>query len=264
MTMVVNANAEVPGEEAATTVENTKMRMTTTVGTVTSEGVAGMTVKLETLAMTVDGQAQDLTGQETQEFNMTVDKTGKVLAVQGADGADAASSLLESGNLFDSNSLANEFTNILYPADGTAKVGEEWTIESTVPLSGLDQELTVTTKAKLVSVSTENGRQVATIAYTTSVPMDLELDLGALLSAMMGGSEGSSDFGFKMTMKGTMEFTGTGRVDTATGQAISSDAAGSMDIQMEITEAPEMSVPKDQRGPFATTMTMTMSVVEVK
>jgi len=35
-------------------------------------------------------------------------------------------------------------------------------------------------------------------------------------------------------------------------------------MDMEITEAPEMFVPKDQRGPFATTMTMTMTVMEAK
>ena len=102
-----------------------------------------------------------------------MDTTGKVLSMEG--GEDAAAGLLDTGSFLNPSDLTGELNNVFFPKDGTAKVGEKWTSTSTLPLTGLGQEIEVTTKAKLVDVATENGAQVATIEYTTTMPMDLEL-----------------------------------------------------------------------------------------
>jgi hypothetical protein len=94
--------------------------------------------------------------------------------------------------------------------------------------------------------------------------MDMELDLGALFSSMFGGGDGSApETVFKIAMKGDVRFTGTATVDTATGQAVRTDSDGTMDISLEVTEAPQDLVPSDQRGPYRTNMTYTMSEILV-
>jgi hypothetical protein len=245
----------------------TKARMTTTVDEVTSDG-ATLSVKLETLEMTVDGEAQDVTAEEPQEITMTVDKAGKVVSTDAAGETGAASSFLESGTM-DASAFSSQLANMVFPEDGTAKVGEEWKTTDTVPLGLEDQQLTITTTSKLTGVATENGRGVATIEYTTTIPMDFAIDLGELFSAMMGGMAGTDDssapsIAFVMTMGGKIEFSGIAKVDTATGQTISSDSDGVMDLTMEYTEAPEEFIPADQRGPFSMNASMTMNVVEAK
>jgi hypothetical protein len=256
------------GAEATATEEITKMRVTTTVDELNDDGGANLTVTYEMLESTVNGEVQDIAGQEPEVVTMTVDKTGKVVATESADGTGVGSEFLESGQMFGSSDFGSQFSNMMYPEDGTAKVGEEWTSTSTMPLTGMDQELTITTKSKLTAVATENGRELATIEYSTTIPMDLTLDLGAMLQAMMEGfgTEGTEgeDMAFKMTMKGDIVFTGVAKVETATGQAVSSDGDGTVDFEMLITEAPELFVPSDQRGPFTSNMTMTVSVVEVQ
>jgi hypothetical protein len=253
------------GAAATTTEEITKMRVTTKVDKVNDDGGANLTVTYETLESTVNGEAKDLTGQEPKVVTITVDKTGKVISTESTD---AGSNFLESGQMFGSSDFGGEFSNMIYPADGTAKVGEEWTSTSTMPLPGMDQELNVTTVGRLTGISTENGREVATIEYSTTIPMDLKLDLGEMLRAMMEGfgteSTEGEDMAFKMTMKGDIVFTGVAKVETATGQAVSSDGDGTIDFEMQITEAPEEIVPSNQRGPFTSNMTMTVTMVEVQ
>jgi hypothetical protein len=242
----------------------TKTRITTKVESVAADGVATLTVTTETLETVQDGQSQDFGSTLPQAVTIVMDTTGKVLSMQG--GEDAASGLLDTGSFLNPSDLTGELNNVFFPTDGTAKVGEKWTSTSTLPLTGLDQEIEVTTKAKLTGIATENGVQVATIEYTTTMPMDLDLDLGQLFSTMFGGSDSGSglDIVFKMTTKGSLELSGTTRVDTATGQAVSGKANGTMDFSIKVTEAPEMFVPKDQRGPYNSAMTLDMQVTRVE
>ena len=269
LTTVMKGQVEGATDEDATIDETTKSRITSSVTSVTDEGVGTVEVTTEILEMTSNGAAADLTGQEPQKTTMTVDKTGKVLSVEGPDDSEAASAFMASGMPFDFTDLSDQFANLVYPSDGTAKVGEEWESTFTMPLSGMDQEITASTKAKLTAVAAEEGRETATIDYTIAMPMDLTLDLGAMLKAMMEGFGGGDEMSgeeldFVMTMKGDIEVPGTARVDRATGQLISLDSDGTMTIEMEITEAPEDMVPADERGPFKMNLTMTMTQVEVR
>ena len=265
VTTTARGTTEGLGDAApASTDQTTKLRVTSTVESVDAAGTATISVTTETVETSEGGQTQDLTGALPQTVTVVIDKTGNVLSTQG--GEDAAAGLIDSGSFLDPTDLSSELNNLLFPADGTAKVGEQWTTKSTIPLTGLDQELEVTTKAKLVGVATEDGLQVATIEYTTTMPMDLELDLGPLFSAMLGGSDDGSglDLVFKMTTKGSVKLSGTTKVDTSTGQAVTTQATGTMDFAIEVTEAPEMLVPKDQRGPYDSAMTLEMQLVRVE
>jgi hypothetical protein len=265
MTTAVSGTTEGLGDSAPAEInETTKTRVTSKVESVTPEGVATITVTTETVELLQNGVAQDLTALLPQTVTVTMDPTGKLLSTQG--GADAAAGLLDSGSFLDPQDLGSEIGSLVFPVDGKAKVGEQWTSTSTIPLSGLDQELTVTTKAKLTGVATENGMQVASVDYVTKLPMDLEFDLGSLFSTMFGSSDDGStlDLVFKMVMKGAVEFGGTTKVDLATGRAVTSDTDGTMDISMEVTEAPEVFVPSDQRGPFSSKMTLAMQVTRLE
>jgi len=103
---------------------------------------------------------------------MTVDQDGQSPVGGGPGRVCRRLRLHVSGMPFDLSDLSSQFSNLVFPADGTAKVGEEWESTATVPMTGMDQEISATTKAKLTAASTENGREVATIDYTTAVPMD--------------------------------------------------------------------------------------------
>jgi hypothetical protein len=261
----VSGTTEGIGDVApADTNATTKTRITTKVESVAADGAATITVTTETLESVQDGEAQDFGSTLPQTVTIVMDTTGKVLSMVG--GEDAASGLLDTGSFLNPSDLTGELNNVFFPKDGTAKVGEKWTSTSTLPLTGLDQEIEVTTKAKLVGVATENGAQVATIEYTTTMPMDLDLDLGQLFSSMFGGSDSGSslDIVFKMTTKGSLELSGTAKVDVTTGQPVSGNANGTMDFSIEVTEAPEMFVPKDQRGPYNSVMTLDMRVTRVE
>lgn len=268
LTTVTNGSVEGAGGDDAAVAETTKSRVVTSVTTVDDDGVATLEVTYETLEMTSGGEPVDLTGQEPQKITMTIDKTGKVLSAEGAEGSDAASALMSSGMPLDFADLSNQFSNLMFPSDGTAKVGEQWESTASMPLTGMDQEIAVTTKAELTGVSTENGRETATIDFATTVPMDLTLDLGAMLQAMMEGFGDEDllggDMEFVMTLKGDIELPGTATIDRATGQTISTTSEGTMKIEMEITEAPEFMVPESERGPFTMNMTMTMTLIEVR
>jgi hypothetical protein len=254
------------GLQATTPAESSqsnKARVTSKVESVSANGVATISVTTETIEASQNGQAQDLSNETPKTVTVTVDKTGKVLSTKGAEDA-AAGGLMQSGSFLNPGDLGSQLRGVVFPADGTAKVGEEWTSTSTIPLPGLDQSLSVNTTSKLVSVTPENGTQVAVIEYTTKVPMDLNLDLGPLLSAMLG-SQGADTSGgslvFKITTSGSVTFSGKAKVDLKTGQTLQSDANGSIDETLEVTDAPESMVPKDQWGPFHSLATLTMQVI---
>lgn len=240
-----------------------KMRVSATVREVT-DGVSTIAFKYETLEATADGKPIDLGTQAAQDITVKVDQTGKVVSVEGQSGL-ASSGLLDSGLPFDPTQFTNQFS-LPFPEKGLGKVGDEWSSTSTFPLAGMGQDTTAVTKAKLIAVATENGRQMATIDYSIAVPMDLTLDLGAMLQGLAAGMGGDAtgDLAFKMTMKGSTDFKGTAKVDTADGRAVSTDGVTTLKIEMAITEAPEDMVPQDERGPFTMDMTVSIKMVEVE
>lgn len=269
MTLVMNGSVEGPGVTEASgdsLLKDTtaKMRVGATVKEVT-DGVATVAFKYELLEASADGKPIDPGPQTAQEVTVKVDRTGRVVSVEGLDQSGLASGLFESGLPFDPTEFTNQFS-VPFPEDGLGEVGDEWSATSTYPLPGMGQDVTATTKARLIAVTAENARQVATIDYSVAIPMDLTLDLGAMLQQIaegMGAGD-TGDVAFKMTMEGGVDFEGTAKVDTADGRALFADGIAALKIEMAITEAPENMVPQDQRGPFTMDMTLAIKMVEVE
>ncbi len=263
MVTVTEATTEGLGEEGdvAPTSQTNKVLVTSTVKAV-DDGAATLSMVYRTLESTVDGQAQTLDDTFTQELTVKVDQTGKIVHEEASTTTGTPSEGLITGQMFDPSDFSSQFS-IIYPRSGQAKIGEVWTESSTVPMPSVGQDLTVNTKAKLTGISSEGGRDTATIEYETSIPLDMTMDLEALFGGFMGDAEGA-DFVFVMTIKGDLSYAGTATVDRATGRTITSDGTGAMRFEMTITDASEELVPLDQRGPFATDMSITMTAKEVE
>jgi hypothetical protein len=269
MTMTTTGRVEGPGvsdtSDGSLPMDTTaKIRVSAAVKDVT-DGIATVAFKYETLEATADGKPVDAGSQTPQEITAQIDRTGKVLSVQGLDQSGSASGLTDSGLPFDPTQLTDQFS-VPFPEKGLGAVGDEWSATSTFPLPGVGQDITATTKAKMIALATENGRQIATIDYSVAVPMDLTLDLGAMLQKMAenAGRSDTAGIAFKMTMAGGMDYKGTAKVDTADGRAVSTDGVATIKIDMRITEAPDELVPRDQRGPFSMNMTLSIKMVEVE
>ena len=269
MTVVVNGSVEgfdtTDSSDTAIPKDTTaKIRVSADVEDVT-DGVATIAFSYETLELSAEGQPLDTAGQGAQEITVKVDRTGKVLSVEGLEEGGVASDVLGSQLPFDPTEFTNQFS-VAFPENGEAKVGDEWSASSTFPFPGTGQDLTATTKAKLTAVATENGRQMATIDYTVTMPMDLTLDLGALLQ-QVGENAGGGDLGdaaFKMTMSGGMDFEGTAKVNTTDGRAVSTDGVATIKIEMAVSEAPEEMVPQNERGPFTIDMNISITMEETE
>ena len=132
----------------ADTNATTKTRITTKVESVAADGVATITVTTETLESVQDGQPQDFTGTlpADSDHRHGHDRQGAV------HGRGRRRGLRSAGHrqLPQPQRPDRRVEQRVLPTDGTAKVGEKWTSTSTLPLTGLDQEIEVTTKAKLV------------------------------------------------------------------------------------------------------------------
>ncbi len=270
-TVVMNGTVEGPGlAEADTTIPQdttTKIRTEATVESIDENGVATVRVTEEVLEMSAAGEPVDVGAQEVQEVTMQIDSTGKVISIDGGDDpASGVAGSLFAGLPFDPSQLTDQL-NVVFPEDGVGQVGEEWTATSTFPLPGLDQEVTATSTGKVVSVETVDGREMANVEYTITMPLDLTIDLGALLQGLMGamgGSDESADIALVITMRGAMDYAGTAQIETETGRAQSSDGVMDLLMDMEITEAPEDMVPAEERGPFSVDLNMTVDMVAVE
>ena len=140
--------------------------------------------------MTVDGEAEDVDRSRAQEVTMTVDKTGKVHVHREGDDTDAAAEPLRVGHASSTPPTStDQFTNVIFPDDGTAKVGEEWTSRlHHPPLRAWTKSSPSPPRPSWSSVATENGRAGGHHRiHHLHAPSISTIDLGALLQAMMGG-----------------------------------------------------------------------------
>jgi hypothetical protein len=169
---------------------------------------------------------------------------------------------------FDPSQFAGQ-TTVVYPEGGLAEPGDTWEATASYPIPGSDQSVESKSTGKLVSVSEENGRQVAEVEFTVNTPMDLVLDLGAIIASMgldqlMPGGQELEDLQFKLGMSGAQDLQGVARVDLAKGMPLTMDADMDIQMDMEVIDAPAEVVPEDQRGPFSIDMQAQLSLQQVK
>jgi hypothetical protein len=265
----VDAALMTGGEGSVVTEETTKERRTATAQEVADDGTATLSMRFETVERTLDGAAQDLTTEEPHLTTIIADEYGKVASVAGSDDSAVTSGSFDSAGVsqfFEYLDYNYDLTAVLYPEDGKAGVGDEWSSDYAIPLAGMGKELTVSTTAKLISVSTEDGRQVAVIEHSSKLPMEVTLDLSAYYRAALEGSSYAGDLTIlvvKMTAAGEITYTGVSRIDTATGRLMSGEGDSTISMKLAYTEAPEDLLPSDQRGPFAMDATGIVTIVEV-
>lgn len=258
------------GEGTVTSSEVYRERRSAVVRDLLPDGLATVALTYEKLASAVDGAEQDLSGETPRTSVVTMDTTGRVVAVEGYDEADATTGSFDASGFsafFDYLDARYDPTVVLFPEDGLAEIGEEWTAAYTIPLPGMGKELTVTTQARLISVSAGDGRQVATIEHSSTMPLDVTLDLSAFFRAQLEGTAYVSDLTsvvVTMTLQGRIDYTATSVVDLATGQLVSAEGEAGMTIALTYSEAPEEIIPPGRRGPFTMTATGARTIVEAR
>jgi len=270
-TMVMNGTVEGPGlganDETLPDDTTTKLRTEVEVRDVDEDGVATLLITQEVLEMSAEGEPLDAGMRDPQEMTMVIDSTGRVISVEEAAGtASPATGSIFAGLPFDPTQLTDQM-NPVFPGDGKAKVGEEWSVTSTYPLPDLGQEIEVISTGKVLSVETMDGEEIATISNGVNMPLDLSIDLGELLQGLMGalgGEEDAEELALEMTMTGSADFEAVSTIETATGRPQTSDGTMDLSITMEITDAPEEMVPADARGPFSMELQMTITTETVE
>jgi hypothetical protein len=232
-----------------------------------TDGVATVTYKYDSLEVSSGGQAMPLPQQQIPEITVKIDEQGKVISVEGLEGVLPPGVSLS--NLpFDPAQFSGQ-TNVLFPEGGLAEPGDTWEATTNYPLPGSDQGVESRVTGKLLSVSEVEGRQVAEVEFAVDTPMDVTLDLGALMAQMgldklIPQGEGQGDLAFKMSIKGAQDFKGITRVDLESGAPV--DLNGDMAIMamtVEVIEAPSVVVPEDERGPMTIDITAKLELQQV-
>ncbi|MCZ7661503.1 MAG: hypothetical protein M5U22_00405 [Thermoleophilia bacterium] len=231
------------------------------------DGIATITYRYTELRMTQNGRPIDADVPTMPPITVTMDATGKVLSVEGLEGTMPPGLNLGNGLPFDPAQFMAQ-TNVVFPQDGLAEPGDEWTAESSVEIPGAGQSVTATSKARLMSVEKVDGTEVANIDFNVDVPMDLTLDLGALLKEMgldqmMPAGSDPQDLAFKMSLQGQEILDGSTQVDTGNGMPESLEADLTVTLVIAVTDAPA-AIPQDQRGPFSIDVTAHLSMTRIR
>jgi hypothetical protein len=242
-------------------------RVTATVKSVDDNGVATVQVKDEQTKNTTDGVKQTL--NPITEATLKIAPTGRVVSVEGFDGLGAqVKQTGDIGPVLDYLDVGYALENVIYPEDGLAKVGEEWSDEYTITLPGMTEVISVKTKAKLTSVVKEGGKQIAVIDYTYELlPFTFFVDMSEAIREEARANSYQGDLAalvYKMSMTGAQVVSGQARMDLATGQPVSINVDLEMSASFTLTDAPADLFPLDQRGPYGMTATGTGTMTRVK
>jgi hypothetical protein len=229
-----------------------RMRFSWDVTDVT-DGLATVTIRQESMEVERAGAALPMPDHGSREITVKIDEQGVIVAVEGMD-EGLPPGLMGSVLPFDPAQLGIQ-TNVVMPEGGTAEPGDEWKAESVYPVPGMPgEQVMAATTAKLVSVEQKNGADLATIDFTTDVPIDVDLDLASILSglgleSLMSFAQGD-DFNLAMTMAGSESVSGTSIVNITDGIPQSTEARMALEMSIEITEAPA-AVPLGQLAPLS-------------
>jgi hypothetical protein len=242
-------------------------RATATVENVDGDGVATVKVKLEQIQHTLDGEKQTL--DPTAEATLKIAATGRVVSIEGF--GDVGARVQQSGDIgpvLDYLDVGYTLENVIYPKDGLAKVGEEWSDDYTITIPGMTETISVKTKAKLTSVTKEDGKQIAVIDYTYELlPFTFFADMSEALreEARAAGYQGDlAALVYKMSMTAAEKVSGQAKMDLVTGQPVSIKVDLEMSAGFTLIDAPVDLVPLDQRGPYGMTATGVGTLTRVK
>jgi len=271
LTTVLNGKIEGAGmtSDRGTLPKDTtaKMRITATVKDVTN-GIATLVYKYQSLDVSTGGTSVDAAAKTLPDMTVKVDQTGKTVSIEGLDqlSLSGLSGSSGSGLPIDPSQLTNGFS-VPFPKDGLATVGEEWSDTTRVPIPGTGQEIVTKSSEKLISLENQGTRTVADIAFKVAVPLDLTLDLGALMKAMVQGLGGAGTattqaLDLRIIMKGAMTVDGTALVDASTGRSIGVEGTVKMNMTMEFKGSAQ-GMSQLPQGPMKMDMTETIKITGV-
>lgn len=247
--------------------ENTSLSMVMNINVEeVTDGIATVTYAFDSVEMTSEGEDLPAPTRSIPDITVKMNERGEVVSIENA-GSLTPQGMSPSTFALDPSQFANS-TQIVLPEGGTAEVGAEWSATTIQPILGTGQEITVETNATLTSVEDAGDRSIATIDFTSSAPMDVALDLAKILKeqgldAMIPLEEGE-ELVMEMTMNGSQNAEGTVQVDTGTGMPVSASTSIDTSMEMEITQAPDMLVPQEERGPFTVNLVADLNMVEVE
>jgi len=241
------------------------MMMNMDVGKV-ADGIATVTYSFDSVAMTVEGETSQAPPGSVPTIIVKMNERGQVVSVEDA-GSLSPQSMAPSSFALDPSQFAGS-TQVVFPEGGVAAAGDQWSATTTQPIPGTGQVITVETNATLVSVEDREGRSVATIDFTSDAPMDVVLDLAQILKkqgldAMIPLAEGE-ELVLDIAMNGSQSSNGTIELDTETDMPVSASVSIETSMKMEVTDAPTLLVPENERGPFDVDIVATLSMAEVK
>lgn len=242
-----------------------KARMTMSVKEV-KDGVSTIEYSYQDIEATAQGTTETVPADSMPNVTLRIDERGQIVSVES--GGQSLPMELLFGSGLDPSSFANQ-TGLVFPDAGSAKPGDEWSATFAYPIPGIGQEVRATAKAKLLSVSEEGGRTLAKIEYSVDAPLDVNVDLAAMieemgLAATLPSDVDVSTLAFKMTMKGAEAVKGTAQIDVDTGLPTLSDSDIALKMSIDILEAPADMVPADQRGPFIIDLAVNVKFTQVR
>lgn len=234
------------------------------------DDIATIVYTYESLEAIAEGQTETIPVDQIPSITVAMDKYGKVTSISGAPGGvlgvlmggtDTGSSLP-----FDASQLGGS-AMVNLPPSGKMAVGEEWTTTIDTPLPMLDKSIQTTTKAKITSLTKDGKDQIVGLNLDQDTPIDLDIDLGALISQMNPADAPESmpeDLKFIMNLTGRQSFVGSTTLNLTKGLPVHYEADSVFEYQMAISGAPEDTIPADESGPFNIDITMKIKLNQVK
>jgi hypothetical protein len=219
-----------------------------------SDGTATVAVTMETRAAAINGQPAPTI--PTQTSRIRVARDGRILS---ADFGLAGLSNSDFGSLVPGG---DQFMPLL--PDHPVKVGDSWTKD-------FDQELPFgmgrfrySVNSTLLRYGDIDGKRMAVIFSTLSLPLDMTIDLKKILAAsgasgagsFPGGGNPKMNFGGSMTMKQTAWF------DPARGELARSSANANFDMTIEFKDFASQANPPAGAMSFKGTMELHVQRVD--
>lgn len=194
------------------------MRMTYTIGKVDGDK-ADLTIEVSDLKMEFGGAmaaAASMMGELPTSYTVKgkVDRLNRFSEFK-VEGLNSSQAMMTGAD------QQAAMMNVISFPEGPVSVGDSWKMPlPKIPMFG---NRDVALDASLVSVKTVNGKEVAEIRYSGTIPMEMQM------SAEEAG-------GMQMTMKATMQVEGTVLVEIASGRILSAEGKGDGDAKMEMVD----------------------------
>jgi hypothetical protein len=211
-----------------------------------SEGTATVAVTVETRAAQFNGQPAP--SIPTQTSRIRVAKDGRILSADFGVASFGSNSDL--GALVPG---ADQFMPLL--PDHPVKVGDSWKKDFDQDLPFGMGRLRYSVDSSLLRYGDIDGKRMAVIFSTLSLPLDMRIDLRKLLDAsgagagsFPGGGNPKMKFGGSMTMQQTAWF------DPARGELARSSANANFDMTIEFEDFPSQANPPGGAMSFKGTM----------